>query len=563
MNKIKMFCKLLSYMGNKKFFYFFALVGTCLTYTIVQIFTSLATREFVDYILNSDVNTIIRAIVFIIVAILSTAVIYPLLTYKYHMYVKETIIVMRKELHSHIQLLPQKLFDDLSKGDLITRLNNDISIVENIYGDYLDCIVTALIWGLGSVVVLFKLNVWMALYIIVLGIAYLAINTNYMKRIAKLAEERQENASNMSNRINDVLSGIEIIKTFCLNTIMSERFNRTNAGYKSSSIKLAKQNAQLAGITFAINILGSFGTILIGSYLYYKDLVDYGSVIAAITLQNGVVYMFLNLGSYINQMQVALVGAKRILEILEEKTEEKNKEAIDILGNECIEMKNIEFSYQDRKILNNVSIKIKKGEKVVIIGPSGSGKSTILKLLLRFYEPDGGDIFISDVDAKSFDQDKLRSEIGYVPQESYIFKDSIKNNIIMDSEFDHLKFEECKRLAVIENLLNEHEKNEDTVIGEGEVSGGEKQRLGIARACYNLKSLYLLDEATSALDNATEEKVLNGFMKFAKDKTVIMVTHRFSSLKHFERFIYLNNGVIEEIEIGDLKNETDFLKLYC
>jgi ATP-binding cassette subfamily B protein len=342
------------------------------------------------------------------------------------------------------------------------------------------------------------------------------------------------------------------LKVLNLGEKLFDKYNKENILLKKSSLDLAEKNSQLAVISFVINLFSTFGVIILGSIFFAFDLIDYGSVIAAVTLQTGITYMFLNLGTYINQMQVALVSAKRVMEIFDEKQENVAIEEKQIgffpIRNSGIEYRNVSFVYNEKKVIDNLSLKISCGEKIAIVGASGSGKSTILKLLLRIYEVDNGEILMNGKNVSGMTCSDVRAAIAYVPQEPYIFHSSIYSNIDCMGKCSTEEFKKIVHLAAVDEFVDSMPKKYDSIVGGGvtKLSGGEKQRIGIARAWCKKSPIYLFDEATSALDYISEEKVMSQFMEENKESTVIMVTHRFSTLKYFDRILVIKNGNLEE-----------------
>tara|TARA_R110000868_G_scaffold14075_1_gene65683 strand:+ start:42049 stop:43803 length:1755 start_codon:yes stop_codon:yes gene_type:complete len=492
-----------------------------------------------------------------ILIILGTALLAALFTFL----MRQTIIKvsryieydLKNEVFDHYQFLNLNFYKKNRTGDLMNRISEDVSEVRMYTGP-------ALMYGINTIT-LFACIVPLMFITAPKLAAYtlipLPILSVLIYQISKVIHKRstivQQFLSKLSTFTQESFSGVSVIKAYGLEPkINQELIALANEG-KNKSMDLAKVNAWFFPLMILLIGISNIFVIYIGGKQYINGEIDSIGVIAEFVIYvNMLTWPVAVVGWLTSIVQRAEASQKRINEFLNILPTIKNEvaEATPIEGK--IEFKNVTFTYEDTEItaLKNVSFTIEKGETVAFIGKTGSGKSTILDLVARLYDVTNGDIYIDDVPIKKINLNSLRSGIGAVPQDAFLFSDSIKNNIKFGKEdaTDEEIIAVAKKAVVHKNIMG-FQKKYDTVLGERGItlSGGQKQRVSIARALLKDPKIYLFDDCLSAVDTETEEKILNNLKSASKNRTTLIVSHRVSSAKNADKIIILKEGKILQI----------------
>jgi subfamily B ATP-binding cassette protein MsbA len=459
---------------------------------------------------------------------------------------------IRNELYKKTIHLPISFFSEKRKGDILARTGTDVleiqhsflSILELIFREPLTIFFTILMMLLISV----KLTLFVFIFIPISGIIISRIG----KSLKKKSDQVQKEQGLFLSTLEETLGGLKIIKGFTAEAIFGKKFEEsTSRFYKFSNSLLNRQNlasptSEFLGIT-VIAILLWYG----GKMVLIDQTLDGSSFIAYM----GLAYNILTPAKAISKASYAVkkgnAAAERVLEILEtESTIKDSPNAQEI--NEfksSIEVNNISFKYEDEWVLNDFSLKVPKGHTVALVGQSGSGKSTIANLITRFYDVNKGSISIDSIDIRDFTKQSLRKLLGLVTQDSILFNDTIKGNLLIAKEnASDIEIIEALKIAnaweFIENLPSGIETN----IGDGgnKLSGGQKQRLSIARAVLKNPPIMILDEATSALDTESERLVQSALENMMKNRTSIVIAHRLSTIQNADTIVVLSKGKIVE-----------------
>ena len=371
-------------------------------------------------------------------------------------------------------------------------------------------------------------------------------------QISKVIHKRstvvQEYLSTLSTFTQEVFSGVSVIKAYAIEPQINEELKALALEGKQKSMDLAKVNAWFFPLMILLIGISNIFVIYIGGQQYIKGEIASVGVIAEFVLYvNMLTWPVAIVGWLTSIIQRAEASQKRINEFLKERPEIINEVDEDTPIKGKIEFKNVSYTYEDTNIeaLKNISFTIEEGQTVAILGKTGSGKSTILDLIARLYDVGSGKILVDDTPIKKLNLTSLRKSIGAVPQDAFLFSDSIKNNIKFgnDKASDEDVIQVAKS-AVVHNNIIEFNKQYDTVLGERGItlSGGQKQRISIARALLKAPEIYLFDDCLSAVDTETEETILNNLQKASKAKTTIIVSHRVSSAKNADKILVLDQG---------------------
>ena len=500
-------------------------------------------------------ETINKSIVFYGVLILLIALLRGLFLFL----VRQTIIVMsrhieydlKNEVFSHYQTLPLSFYRKNNTGDLIARISEDVNKVRLYIGP-------AIMYGLNMVIlalillpVMFSISVKLTLYALI-PLPILSLSIYFVNNIInKRSEEIQESLSDLSTFVQEAFSGIRVLKSFAREADSLGKFALESDHYKKKSLQLTQVNAMFFPLIMSLIGLSVVLTIFVGGAEVIKGTLSIGNIAEFILYVNLLTWPVTALGWVTSIIQRAAASQKRINEFLKIKNNIVSEQNIEqeIVGQ--IEFRNVSFTYQDTgiKALRNITFKVNPGESLAIIGTTGSGKSTVANLIGRMFDPSLGSIYVDGIDLRHYNPTWFRDQIGCVPQDVFLFSDTISNNVAfgLDSLDNQKTIEALKHADLYQNVM-EFPKQLETILGERGItlSGGQKQRLSIARALAKEPRLLILDDCLSAVDTKTENNILNSLKKIMADKTSIVISHRVSSAKLADKIIVLDDGRIIE-----------------
>lgn len=462
---------------------------------------------------------------------------------------------LRKKMFAHLTQLDQSYFANQKVGGLMAYFTNDLNSIRDVYGFGLLMLIDGLALGGFVLFRMIQLQPWMTLFAFI-PIALMGILVFFLeKKIELKAKKRSEAFEALSDFTQESFSGMTVIKAYVRELAQSLFFKRRSEDVYEKTMDNVRYNILVnvlidTMITLVILSIISFGSILIAyGSLSSGELTEYISYFFTL------LWPVFAIAGFLNTNAQAQASAKRIYAMLETKTLLKtpfsSSETIALKG--AITLNNLTFQYPDgtQPVLKNVSFTIAPGERVGILGRTGSGKSSLAELLLHLYDVAPGMLRFDGIDSRELPLETLRSAIGYVPQDNFLFSDTIANNIGFGlSTIDHEKIEETAKLSDIhENIVGFHDGYQ-TVLGERGVtiSGGQKQRVSIARALIKDPAILILDDSVSAVDTKTESAILANLKKIRKGKTTIMIAHRISTVKNLDKIILLDHG--ELIAVG-------------
>jgi len=473
---------------------------------------------------------------------------------------RQTLIVMsrhiefdlKNEIFNHYQKLSLSFYRTHNTGDLMARISEDVSRVRMyigpaiMYAMNLAVTIVVVLWAMFSVNA--KLSIYVLLPLPLLSISILWVNNI----IHKKSDAIQSQLSNVTSFVQEAFSGIRVIKAFGVESFSKEDFEKQADEYKKRSLDLAKVDATFFPIMVFLTGLSNLITIFAGGMMVISGEISLGNIAEFVIYINILTWPVASLGVVISMIQRSAASQVRINEFLNTKAEIISDSKLPFIFNESIEFRNVSFKYTGKTeyALQNISFKINKGEVIAIIGRTGSGKSTIVQLILRMLDVTDGQILIDGIDIKNINLDDYRKQIGYVPQDVFLFSDSISNNVsfgFSGNEKEKNIINACNNAGLTSNI-NDFPARFETMIGERGVtlSGGQKQRLSLARALIKEPDILLLDDCLSAVDNKTEREILMNLERIMKDKTACIISHRVSSIKDADHIIVLDNGMIME-----------------
>ena len=474
---------------------------------------------------------------------------------------------LKNEIYQHYQVLSLKFYKSNRTGDLMNRISEDVGKVRMYVGPAIMYTINTITLFAVALIYMIDRSPTLTLYTL-LPLPILSVAIYKLSRlINKRSTIVQQSLSTLSTYSQETFSGISVIKSYGIEPRTNAEFEHLSAENRQKQINLTKVQALFFPLMILLIGISNLIVIYIGGMQYMNgEIEQIGTIAEFIIYVNMLTWPVATVGWVTSLVQQAEASQERINEFLETEPDIKNtaNELTPIKGD--IEFKNVSYVYPDTNIeaLKDVSFTIKSGQTLAILGKTGSGKSTILDLIGRLYDIDKGSILIDGKVISELNLYSLRESIGYVPQDAFLFSDSIKNNIKFGKEdaTDNEVIEAAKNAQVHKNIIG-FNKGYDTVLGERGItlSGGQKQRVSIARAIIKKPDILLFDDCLSAVDTETEEKILNNLLKLTKDKTTIIVSHRVSSAKNADQIIVLEDGkVIESGTHESLINSDGYYK---
>jgi ATP-binding cassette subfamily B multidrug efflux pump len=484
--------------------------------------------------------------------------------------VRQTIIVMsrlieydlKNEVYAHYQSLPLSFYRRNNTGDLMNRISEDVSKVRMYLGP-------SIMYGLNLITLfamlipyMLSINVTLTLYALI-PLPILSVSIYYVNNIInKRSEDIQISQSGLSTFVQEAFSGIRVLKSFIREKDSINKFSAESNNYKNKSLRLTMVQALFFPLILALIGLSTVLTVYAGSAQVIEGTLTFGNIAEFIIYVNLLTWPVTSLGWISSIIQRAAASQKRLNEFLKTENEiVSTHNKIKVLDGKIVFDK-VGFVYPDSGIraLDDISFEVNPGESLAVIGTTGSGKSTIANLISRMYDTTSGSIKIDDEDIKAYEVVNLRSQIGYVPQDVFLFSDTIFNNIAFGSqEFDEEKVLQAAKDADVYTNIMDFPEGFNTKVGERGItlSGGQKQRVSIARAISRDPKILMLDDSLSAVDMKTENTILNSMKKIMKGRSSIVISHRVSSAKLADKIIVLDDGKIVEKGTHDSLMEHD------
>lgn len=462
---------------------------------------------------------------------------------------------LRNKLFNHLSTLSTSFFNHNKTGDLMSHATNDINSIRMALGFGTIMFIDSLFIIILSLIMMVRTTNLRLTFIAVLNLPIIIILTRkFGSVIYKRSKNVQAALSDLTETTQESFSGIRVIKSFVQEDLVSKEFSKVNDNNFTKNLDLVKVSGSFRPLLQFIFSISLLITIFYGGKEVIVGNISLGSFVAFNSYLALLNWPTRALGQVINVLQRGAASMDRLNAILDKKPEIREKDNAMFLDDfkEKIEFKNVSFKYTNskHKALTDINLKINKGDTLAIIGKAGSGKTTIINLLLRLYDIDKGSICIDGINIKDISLKSLRENIGYVPQDNFLFSETIKSNIsfAFDKEPPIEEIYSSARDAEIYNNIIEFPKGFDTILGERGVtlSGGQKQRTSIARALIKKPSVLILDDSLSAVDTATEESILNNLDKIDNDVTKIIISHRISTIQSANEIIFLEDGKIKE-----------------
>ena len=459
---------------------------------------------------------------------------------------------IRNDIYEQMIKLSLSFYSEKKRGDIVARISSDVQELDNSFLSIFELIVKDPLMVLFTLISMFlispKLSLFVIIFIPICGFVISVVGKSLRRKSLKVQKEQGQFIS----LVDETLSGMKILKIFNAEKKFFKKFtDSTNRFYKFSNSVLNRKN-RASPLSEFLGISSIAGVLWFGGIMVLKEnSLDASAFIVYLGLAYNILTPAKSLSRATYKVKKASAAAERIFHIIDNETmvvEDKNAQNIESFSS-GIEINNITFSYEDEIVVDGLNLKIPKGKSFALVGQSGSGKSTLANLICRFYDVNSGSINVDGINIKNLKKDALRNLIGLVTQDSILFNDSIKNNLLIAKpEATNEEIIECLKIANAWEFVSKMPEQIDSNIGDSgnKLSGGQKQRLSIARAVLKNPPILVLDEATSALDSESEKLVQNALENLMKNKTSLVIAHRLSTIQKADRIIVLEKGKIIE-----------------
>ncbi|HEY0047173.1 MAG TPA: ABC transporter ATP-binding protein [Flavobacterium sp.] len=505
---------------------------------------------------NADPSIIRTELLHNILLIITTTLIAGVLTFL----MRQTLIVMsrhveydlKNEVFRHYEVLSQNFYKQNRTGDLMNRISEDVGKVRMYVGPAVMYTINTFIRFIIVIIYMYNVSPRLTLYTLlplpILSYAIFKLSSEINKRSTVF----QEYLSKVSSFTQEIFSGIRVIKAYSLEDQHQKNMVNLSKESKEKSLSLAKVQSLFGPLMMALIGISNLVVIYFGGMMYINGTIEsIGTIAEFILYVNMLTWPVASLGWVSSMVQEAEASQKRINEFLHIQPDIKNNNPQPSVIKGKISFENVSYTYEDTNIqaLHNISFTVEQGKTLAILGKTGSGKSTILTLISRLYDVTSGTVKVDDIPIEKLNLNDLRNSIGIVPQDAFLFSDTIKNNIKFGKEeATDEEVVSAAKLAVVHDNIANFTLQYETILGERGItlSGGQKQRVSIARAIIKDPKILLLDDSLSAVDTETEEAILQNLLEVTKDKTTIIVSHRVSSAKNADKIIILENGTIKQ-----------------
>lgn len=480
-----------------------------------------------------------------------------------------TLLNLRKTVFNNVMNLHVGYFNNERKGDIISKVASDVQVVQFTVTNTLQVVFKEPVTLIIYIILLFNISAKLTFFSLLVIPVSAFIISKIVKRLKQQAKESHESFAKMIGFLDESLSGIKIIKAFNSTERIKNKFDQENIFYSNLTRKMTRRQqlgspvSEFLGVLMVATIVWYGGSLIINKQ---SDALVAADFIAYIAIFAQVMRPAKALTDSFSGIHSGIAAGERVLDLIDTKPELVNKpDAKDLSGfNRALSLENVSFNYGEKQVLKSININIEKGKTIALVGPSGGGKSTLMDLIPRFHDPKSGSIKIDGIDYRDLTVESIRSQMGTVNQESFLFNDSIFNNIAFAKP--NATEEEVITAAKIANahefILNT-ENGYQTFVGDrgNRLSGGQRQRVCIARAVLANPPIMLLDEATSALDTESEKLVQEALNNLMKNRTSIVIAHRLSTIQHADQIVVIDKGeVVETGNHSELLNKNGLYK---
>lgn len=546
MNSVKVFFRSMHKMGNRAPIYLLAILGMSVSYAMFSVMGSLLMKNVVDMAAAGQNNHLLKTVIIIVLAGLIFLLIYACCTIIYNVEAKRIFGVLSEEVLDEEIHLPFSYYENHHSGEIISKVAYDLNGMGAIYGSRFRRVVMPMLQVIVLLIPMIMYCWQLALCMVLINCVIVFTDMVTLPRIGQVKKKLSEVNKIMTQHLSDMIQGMSTIRMFSAGHAKIDKVKQSNRKYYKNNKAYIRITAVLDSITNGCDLLCGLLFVLLGLFFVNKGITTFGAVAGIYTMYGSFSKQFLMIGKYIPELSGCLANAENIFEFLDTKREPENwydSGNDDKCGdsNHAVEVKNVTFSYnKEQNVLDNLSLDINVNECVAITGASGCGKTTLSKLMLGLYPVDDGDIRLLEKSIKNQSLSETRANIAYVPQDAYLFNGTVMENIRYgNAQAGDEEVYEAAKLANAHEFIEKLENGYNEMVNDGGVnfSGGQRQRLAIARAVVSEAPIIILDEATSALDPDSERKVNQALRNIKGRKTIIMIAHRPSTIEMADRVI--------------------------
>lgn len=537
------------------------------THLIITFLSVIAGSVFTlmgPYLIGLAIDTMVKGrghvdfsrLAFIALALLATYILTALASWLQMYFIagvtQRTLRKLRRDLFSKMQTLSLRFFDTKNDGDLMSRLTNDVETINTTLSQSTTQLFSSIITVVGSMTMMFYLSPILALLSLLAIPVGVFLTTNVAKRSRNYFSAQQKELGALNGLIEETISGQREVKAFGREGKSFEDFNSINTRLKDVAIRAQTLSGLVMPIMNMINNLSFALVAFAGGWMAVKGAITIGVIASFLNYSKQFARPINDIANQFNMIQSAIAGAERVFEVMDERPEIEDWHDAIVLEQVAgkVEFKDVSFGYQkDTPILKNINLTAESGQTIALVGPTGAGKTTIVNLLTRFYDVNKGAIYLDGYDIRTVEKDSLRSNLGIVLQDSYLFSDTVKENIRYGRlDATDAEVAEAARLANAEPFILRLPDGYDTVLTDegGNLSQGQRQLLTITRAILANPSILILDEATSSVDTRTEMHIQKAMLSLMKGRTSFVIAHRLSTIRQADQILVINGGDIIE-----------------
>ena len=542
MKQIRIFNKFMVLMGKRIWIYIVSIIGMIVFDAVFSVITSNLINRLTQRIQMKDIIGIWDDIIFNVVIGIIVLIGWRYSTIRYNIEAKRATACVQRRVYSKALKLPLKYYNEHHTGEFISKLVFDTNKSTDIYRATLRRLISPIVTVIIYMVYMMFMCWQLTIILVSFNVVLLFYNTLFSKKIKMTSINISNGNKRITEQIINIINGVSVLKMYKGGQRKISDFMKDNKKFTKDQLDNNKVHSIVKGINGLSELVTSLIFLGVGVVFVSQSWVQIGQIIAIYTLYGSFAWNFKQIGKYIPEFIDKLAYAQNIINFLEIDTEKIYFKEIGGIDDAHISVKNVIFGYNKIIILDRFCLSVQKGEKVAIVAESGKGKSTLMKLLLGLYEPYEGNISIAGKNFCDNGVYEVRKQIAYVSQDTYLFNVSIKENIAYGKpSASDKEIIEAAKYACAHDFIMKLEKGYDTIVGEAGniLSGGECQRIAIARALVRKTPVMIFDEATSALDNNTEQKLYKKIFSYYNDVTMLIVTHRSSTMMLCERKIYI------------------------